>query len=564
MPVPDLPSRGSTDWYEHYGALHDAVTKGDGLYTAIPPLDGEVGVTDTRYEPGRAERYGGAADADATAVALRTLVETQSVSTGRYGEIALYVMTFPAGDFTITSLEGLVRDDAPVGRQGLLIQGAGRDATTIRFAPSTPGWLMRNNNRWQHITIRDIRFIGGGPNANFLHSTSQGHAQGNVYERIVWDGEWDTGFLLDGTDTNSEWKFWGCSIWGRWGTFLRQDNPQGLNYDFVSCDLEPASGNGLVFTKGGHINVIGGSWIGGKSNDGPPGSGTLISLSSAGGVETNRLLVMGVRTEYRSPDYLFLDCSWGTGTVEFHSFHDTGSADANARQAEATRFTFNSNEGGFPIVDFTNCRLAGRHRYVVDVFNDHHRRSISYTRCIVQNHEDMASFVEVELAPEIVDRDGARPPIRFSDCDSSAIPVALRGRNLHDQTLNAFQATNAVLQTHVVSMKSAFGDLPNGSAPTTSVRIPLGAVITRCQLHQPAGRGSTDTTWGWTLSSGDGTTIYSHTGERTGTAQYAGIDHVQDVVFHCTTDERRTITLTATNGTSGVSDDAFFLLHYLS
>ncbi len=57
MPVPDLPPRGSTDWYEHYGALHEAVTRGDGLHTALPPLEGEVGVTDTRYEPGRAEPY---------------------------------------------------------------------------------------------------------------------------------------------------------------------------------------------------------------------------------------------------------------------------------------------------------------------------------------------------------------------------------------------------------------------------------------------------------------------------------------------------------------------------
>lgn len=515
--------------------------------------------------PGDARRYGIAVTPDEAVAALNNLVLTHSrvdtagLSTDR---IPYDRITLPAGRFVVTDPSALFTGSPSDGRRtrGVLIEGAGRYATELVFDPTAAAYLFDNNDRVSRLTVRDLTFTGASANASFMRSHSAGGPQGYIFERVVWRGTWTYGLHLTGTDVNSEFVFNACTMVGDWDTFLLSENVQVLNHNFFGCDMEPDTGSVLHYVQGGHVNVIGGSWIGGKNNT--SGTGTLIRVDGPGGAAINRLHVEGVRVEHRSQGYKLIECGWTSGTVSLKSVHDVGYQADPAPAVVRARFTADS----YPIVTFESCRLAGQHEYVSAGQNDTLRRSITYRDCTIESYTRLSDFIVTTLTGAGAARDGARAPVRFDGCRTAAITTGTAD-HLHDQLVNGLVTKNAVLRRHTVSMKSGFGDLPLTGGSGVTARLPLNAIVTSVRAFAPASASSgTNVGWSYHLQTAEAVpaVLFSKGGAETGAGQSTGFNLEATPFFVCSSDSRRQLTLTAGENTAGSGDAALFLVEYLS
>jgi hypothetical protein len=213
-----------------------------GSGTTYPTLSGETGVVDNSYPVGHGHRYGIGTDPNAALAAMANVLTSTNAALTRVDpsgtdRIPLYSLYVPAGRYVVTTPGAFLSGTSSDGRRirGVIIQGAGRGAVTdIVFDPAAAGgYLFDNQDRMSRMTFKDITFTGNSTNANFMNGVSNGGPQSHIFDRVQWRGTWTKGFYLSGTDTDSELTWNDCTVYGFWTFFLENDNPQGLNYDFI-------------------------------------------------------------------------------------------------------------------------------------------------------------------------------------------------------------------------------------------------------------------------------------------------------------------------------------------
>lgn len=473
------------------------------------------------------------------------------------------IYDIPAGTYVVTSPGALMSDLGIPRTMGLTIRGAGRNLTNIVFSPGTANqYLMNNNEDWGHITFEDLTFVSTVPTASFMRSYSDGGPQNYIFNRVTWDGTWKYGVHMIGTNVNSEMTWYSCGIYGNWTAFLysgTDGSDQFLNYNFYATNCETATGNFIDMATGGDINIWGGSWIHiGNSTESASSQQTFLKLRGgdhASGVQ--RVFVCGTRIEHRHVNSTIIDCEWKRGSVLMESIDSESHQDLLTNPNNIVAAKFGVNGDTTPIITWQSCMLMGRHQYSYDNNVWQYGRRIVYRDCEIDGYVRAEDFLIITPtgSPANV---GGRPVPVFTGC---------RTRNAGTSAyLEPFDcspgwnlATNGVPQQLSVTIKLPNSQVPRVGDATWQVNLPLGAIITKVRCGKPAGGSSTSTTYQYALRDADSNLIATASGAA---AWNAGFVYASSDLGHiCSTDNRRSLTLTAT-GVSEGSTSMYFIIDY--
>jgi hypothetical protein len=172
----------------------------------------------------------------------------------------LYV---PCGKYRITRPLRLLSQHT-----GLVIEGDGLFSSMVQFE-GQPGRYLWNHDEevdgrsLSHVTFRDIGFHGAADTGWLYSRAIQG--SGSFYADSVLTRGFATGVYLDGSSVTPAQN--DIHLWQRWMVRDVKDvyviaNAQSVVHDFIGCDVASSAG-GDVFRilAGGHVNVVGGSWM---------------------------------------------------------------------------------------------------------------------------------------------------------------------------------------------------------------------------------------------------------------------------------------------------------------
>jgi len=339
---------------------------------------------------------GVADDSDAIRAAVAAAIS------GRSSGVAQKEVFFPPGNYRVTKKDTLMWSPTTGSADqifGLRFRGAGPRVTNIKFDTTfTANADPRENNlitaavRLRYTYFEDMSFTSTNSANNFAYYWSvnsiatdsiypaygAGQNQYFVYRNIEWKGAWNRVIGLDGdkyANNNSEHHFILCSTdtvsyFGDAFLHCGVTNPAGhkqqdqfLNYFFLSCNFAIAHGDLLKFSRGGSINVYGGSWS-------MVGTGTaryfVLEYTADGDVTGARLNVNGVRFEpKKSTNQKIIDCDWNRGNVTFTSCSDVAAIQDSAGFLNFHRYS-GGGSGKLPIVRYQDCALGGWHLVEAD------------------------------------------------------------------------------------------------------------------------------------------------------------------------------------------------------
>lgn len=348
-----------------------------------------------------ATAYWGTDDSTAIAAARDSWMNGAIAYTGGANgdRVLQQALFFPPGKYIVTSQDVLLSSPtggtAAVLRNGLITGAVGTEGSEIIFASTLSttadprnGNLITAANRMHGFTIANLKLRSLNANQSFAYlwcTVTQDGTYPNFgsgsQRRIWWDridfrGSWNRGIGLDGdsaANLNSEQKL--SNIYAsdsvtfadalfRSGitspaTNTQQD--QFVNYIIENCILEYASGSAFKFEHGGHITVIGGSFVGGVG-----GSGTVkfFDLVRGGGNWWKcHLQVIGTRFEMRTSGSRVIYSEWRDQIV--HVGFENCAISANAVAGDETNMPFIeiNNTGGSSVghgnYRFVNCEIPG-------------------------------------------------------------------------------------------------------------------------------------------------------------------------------------------------------------
>jgi hypothetical protein len=478
---------------------------------------------------------------------IKAAIDTSTVSRGAAaGRAILYI---PAGIYVITDPTAFLASP-DVRTLGLTIKGDGRGMTEIFFKPAGTGdkYLIQNNDKWLCITIQDITFQCGVD--SFMLSTSNGGAQNYVFDRVAW-GPMKYGIRLQGSNNNSEMTFNECGISGSVDTFLwSETSDQFVNYNFFACNFEVDKGCFCKFDKGGNINIWGGSFI--HIN----GGGTFFKLLGnwhAGGVQ--RFICTGVRFEHRKLVSKLIECEWTSGTVCFKSC-DMGSQAYNFDHKTVTAI-FKSVNAPMPIIHFEDCTILGRHEYQYMVGSFAPSQLVSYNNCefaSAKNPKEQIVITNIDNSYNY----GGTAPIRFTLCRG------MDEMELWDSVYNFSVAKIGETIKRAVSLKGVDSKFPYKASPSTFLKLPLNAIITRVTLYMPAGAASSSAINDYKLQTGEKTPrVLAMQNKGTMAAGFKADSG--EIFILCDTDAKRTLTLLAGSGINqAVGNGSMCIIEYIA
>lgn len=485
----------------------------------------------------------------AAATAVAALYRTNpgmGESTNRLGGAKL---VFPAGSYRITESDALVVL-AGLRVSGLIIEGAGKGATQIIFAPAsavTHPYLIDNaedggTDGYLGLQFRGISFLCDTAGASFMRSDSDGGPQNYYFDSCVWK-DFTYGFHLTGSNVNSEFTWVNCGFSGAWTTTLWiEDSDQFVNYNFYATNWECSTGTFIKADKGGSINIFGGSLI--STND-----ALLFDLNgTTHAYGTERLLVVGCRIELRTTSSRAITCDWGAGAVSWISCDF--SVNASVGSFVNSIYTFTTVDG--PTVRYDGCRLEGQHEYVYSVSNWGKHPIIDYVACSNVHHDDPHDMVVFTPASGHTNL-GGQPIARFRSCRGTTYD------HTWDADVGWHHGNRATTTPKIVSLKNAAGRNPSNSSEP--VILPLNAVVTRARVAFPPFGSSVSTAWTITLASGEPSTLLTL---NPGTQLKNGADSDWvDLFYKCDTDDKRTITLAADSGVNQTTTEFLALVEYI-
>jgi hypothetical protein len=507
----------------------------------------------------------GVNDSSAAFIAAKAVaIASRNASSGSGASFARIVIDIPPGDYKITQNAAMMGETRVSGdsTRGLKFRGGGRYMSRILWQPANvTDFLCYNSDYWHGVTWEGISFVCQTAGAGFMHSIATSFSSDFRFDDCTWDGAWGIGIKLEGTNVNSEWRWIACNINGSYSTaFLYSDSggsDQQLNYSLYECDVTiDDSGSFLNFTKGGAIRIHGGDFI-------MIDTGTFFSFpepSHGSGVQS--LLVEGVRFEIRTDNGKLIDCHWGEGIVSFKSCDNSahGYVGSGFTATTVTADFYSDGAYQMPSIEWENCNLQGRHRYNWSGTSYSRPHNVVYRDSRLAQYGEAKDFI-VHAAIGGSTAYGGTPAIHFDNCRGNGDQTFLV-----DCTVGWDLSAFAMPKKQYASIKTSVGKLPDSStSPTTTVVLPLNALILAVHWFKQAGSGSsTSTTWVYTLATTEGspTTISSiATGAQWNTVGFRQSSAVAP--FFCNSTAKRTLTLVAANIAEGVTD-SFCVVEYLA
>jgi hypothetical protein len=479
---------------------------------------------------------------------------------------AIYQIYIPAGTFKITQPESMMPSTFTTPMMGVSFVGNGKFATAIDFQPSAAGsFLLSNNNCFLHILFRDLSFVSGTANSNFMKSTSQFAAQNYIFDNVAWGGTWTYGLQLFGSNTNSEMSWYHCNINGTWDTFFYVPNSVGMvgdqfvNYNFYAVNFEVSRGTFINAQYGGSINIWGGSIMYYSGGTG----GTMFILGNSlhnGGAE--RFMCSGTRIELPNANCRMIDSTWSTGSITFISVDNSSQQFQGISVTGGVNSIFRfGNESG-ATVTFIGCVLQGKHEYRYARGYDRDGRA-TYINCEFWHYNDAASFITMTNENGGSFKAGA-PLIKFDQCRGK--PQNNQNKYIFDTTLNWNMKKFATVTKKILRIVSWENELPSqaGGNISEDVWLPIGAVITSVQVYgypKTAG-GTSSTTAGWvfTLKTSEGTTLITAT--PTSNNPSLGMNVTQAQNFICDSDLKRHVVFAANTAVNAAAK-GYCLVEYI-
>jgi len=495
-------------------------------------------------------------DSDAFAAAIKAVWDNYTQLTyveaggdgSRRPNAKIYI---PAGSYIITKPESMMPSRySSTPFVGLVFEGDGRYATFIFFKPTSPAYLLSNNNSFLHLTFRDMAFVSNTTNASWMSSFSNGTAQNYAFDRVIWGGTWNYGIVLTGIDTNSEMSWQHCNVNGTWTTFFYvpqnastsgtpTNADQFVNYNFYSCNMEISGGSMIDLAYGGSVGIWGGSYM---YYSGTTTGGTMINLRNDNhGQGACRIFISGIRVELPSTVCKFLYCEWPDGTVTLVNVDlAVQSWNTVAGIQNVNNVTFNFGNVSGPEIQFIGCMFQGKHEYKYAINPGLRSPRILYQNCVIVNYREAKDFVVLTTLQDPYQ--GGRPNIKFDMC--RGLQDADQGKYVFDTTLNWDYAPTGLAQKRVLKMANLFnGGLPDLSG-NVEAYLPMGAIVTRVVLYAKPGANSGTGTWNFELKTSETTPTSLATATPDGGAPTNGFSVVKDMVFLCDSDAKRHLILT--------------------
>jgi hypothetical protein len=405
--------------------------------------------------------------------AIKSVTRDASLSNNYFGNVEV---VFPAGTFIYKGKN--LFSTAAFRTIGLKISGAGKGATRIIYKPEGSGdFMFVNPDKLLHLTFEDMSFYGNNNN-NFMLSISSGGAQNYIFNRVTWNN-WNKVLELRGENTNSEMTWNSCNFNGiiKKGLFVggTDTSDQFVNFNFFSCNFEVSEGDFIDMSKGGNINIWGGSFIhyGGETG------GAFFKFqggSHAYGVQ--RFLCIGARFEHRYVGSELIHCGWGSGAVSFINC-DMGVNAFSVPNTAVTAKFFCGNDK-LPMIKFDNCVLMGKHEYHYNITAWKFPHNIIYENCEIMQHDKANTFISYIAESGHTNR-GGRPIVKFRNCRGGLN----NNKKIWDTDHNFHTVNRGTLSSKVIALKSADGKFPT-TGGKEEIYLPLNAVITRIILASPA------------------------------------------------------------------------------
>jgi hypothetical protein len=467
------------------------------------------------------------------------------------------IIDIPAGDYLLTDLKAVLGLEVQADKvNGIKFRGAGPGLTNIIFTPTTAGALVFNDY-WLSITFEAMSFITTYSGATFMQSYTTHNAQAYNFTNVSWTGPWLYIFDLQGTNNNSEFRFYGCSTSGMLatGAFMfigASGSDQFLNYWFFAFKHWSTSAPIIDATKGGHFHFYGldvSDW-----GTALAAAGYIFNLrgsSHSSGVCS--LTVEGMRVEAKSVFAGLIYSEWGTGNVTIEC--DWSSQISGYTYGDIISIKM-FNVGG-PVYNFHDSNLAG------GILVNYGPSTYQYApRILIQNtiwHQKLTpseavTYVETSASPNFT-----RPTVEFVNCKSDYNDYSsANGFSTWDVTLLNRQPVMPV-RKRALKVGSLLGGLRDSNT-SPKINLPLGALITGLTAICPAGVGSEADGGTWTVATTD-TTPVTIVAATVTTALNAGYLVAQQlaVPYLCATRAQATVTVTATNVTTN-SYSAFLIL----
>lgn len=328
-------------------------------------------------------------------------------------------LLLPPGLFRVTRPGTLLEKDYLGRHDGLVITGAGRDATIVYYDPDAPEPLLWNNDSVLGMRISRITFRTETPGAVWARLYSNGVSQDHRFCDVAWRGQWGIGVdLVRDPDTgnpgnnNSEFLFDGVLTANYASHFVLlsgRASDQNLNYWIRNSKLW-----GWVtvarLERGGHLHVTDCD-VSGYSPKAPNHLFELLGEQHAEGVCS--LIIRGLRVELKTSDALVLRSEWASGNIEITGLDLSSQTFRMTPAHPVIDLTLGAGRG--PIISISDSQFAGklrlRNRAVIGT--DQARISFDRTTFHHGAGPDEVVIYEGSNAPRRI------PNITFAGCRSA-------------------------------------------------------------------------------------------------------------------------------------------------
>jgi len=489
--------------------------------------------------------------ADSTAAFQNAVAYANSISlpvmTGNSNRTGQLKILIPAGQYKITSPIIQSTDFANGITAGLIFEGVGNYLCTINYVPSGSSPLFYNNNKLLFVRFNGIRFYGTSASVDLIDSYSTGGPQDYRFVDCVFDGTWQYGIHLTGTNTNSEWAFEKCAFFGTWTNFLwSETSDQFLNYWFHQCKYWSSS-SWLKFTLGGNIKISNCD-VSGYA----PGSSTylfnLLGATHAGGVCS--FVCHATRFELKNTNAHLIYSEWPQGNILF-SGCDTESQSSFVSGLNAATFVFTNVPG--PVIKWVNCSLMGTHTYTSGGSGQYgYIPRISYDNCFITQFARPELFLLTTYGVN----SGGQPYVNFHNCRGNG---ATSTYETFDSDQNWAVATRGMTSRKIVRVGAASTNGPT-SGSTESVQLPLNSVITKVWLNNPAGSTTNYGSYNFVIRTNEATPTVL--GTASGSVLANGYAVTNDLFFICSSDTKRQINVVDLQNITNIGTN-YFLIEYI-
>lgn len=325
-------------------------------------------------------------------------------------------MGVPPGSSLITSAQAFLDSGFTTRTVGMEWRGMGSSAECqILYQPSAPGALFYNNDAVIGLRLGNLSFNANSATSDFMSSVSSGGAQDYGFKDVTWNGTWQYGLHLTGTNNNSE-MFWNnCLLQGDWTAFLyAETSDQFLNYWFNQSKLVAFTGYLARMVKGGHI----------KLNEcdisayQPSVANTLISLE---GTSHNQgvccFIDSGSRYELKNTNAKVMYSEWPQGIISFNQVDYSSQVGISGATSFVTHEFQYANILG-PVVNFDKCNLMGKHKYQAQNSSWDAKKQVVYDNCMNANFADFYDMFDISLTSG--SNTGGLPAPQLRNCRGTA------------------------------------------------------------------------------------------------------------------------------------------------